>query len=671
VPKKGIRDPVHTDLTRACAKRATAHRLGYLMREGADIEYRDEARCTPLHHAVFGGSVDTVRWILQAGADVNAENDWFGTPLCLAAIRGDLAITELLIEHNADVNQDCSNLGSAAHAACRSGNIAIVHALDAGGARWNVRRKTCVDALSHLCQLSRDEGSLVPYHKSLATQACHDQSPKAIADNFCHNRVADFCSGPEKGLPVNGTSQPTTLPKKEAPKPRRTPGTSKTSAERHSRAASVSAAPPSSYPSQPPWHNSASLGGEYFYNPETDEVVLKTGQRIARPPTVPVHALLPAAWVDTLKSQYPDSPSAGHPSQPPWHHSATLGGEYYYDPQTDVIVMKDRRRFQCPPNVPRHTLLPASWVDPNSDSSPGSTRPHSNDGSREQTPSTGLPYLRSTASAARTKMQALTREMDQTGLSPGEKSHGHRDPQYMISGSLDTYEVIHPDYKIRDRLFFRKGRVFVASWVESAGKRQTPRTDVFVVICKGVDHCNALMIVTYGGQGVAKCGVKKSEHALIYTGCTAPHARSNELPKAGEAGMQPIPIRVDPLSSISTLDPMSRIDLGKITIVQHDVKVKPLGLVNPDSMDALLDQHREVWNTPEGRPVEKRGDPPHHRFDPRDKPLHDTRGKASYDPRGPLHGMQGEDHDGNDDSEEDDDDSDANDSEADDDDEEE
>jgi ankyrin repeat protein len=101
------------------------------MSQGADIEHRDDTKCTPLHHAVFSGSVDTVRWILQAGADVNAVNDWFGTPLCLAAIRKDLVITELLIEHHADSNQDCFNLGSAAYAARASGNIAIVQALHA------------------------------------------------------------------------------------------------------------------------------------------------------------------------------------------------------------------------------------------------------------------------------------------------------------------------------------------------------------------------------------------------------------------------------------------------------------------------------------------------------------------------------------------------------------
>jgi ankyrin repeat protein len=171
------------------------------MRQGADIDHRDGAQCTPLHHAVFGGSVDTVRWILQAGADVNAVNDWFGTPLCLAAIRNDLAITKLLIKHKADRNQDCFNLGSAAHAACASGNIAIVQTLHAAGVSWDTRRNICVDALSHLSQPPQKVGSLAPYHKSLATQTCQAQSPGAIAVKFRHPRVVGFCL--DQGLPVD------------------------------------------------------------------------------------------------------------------------------------------------------------------------------------------------------------------------------------------------------------------------------------------------------------------------------------------------------------------------------------------------------------------------------------------------------------------------------------
>jgi hypothetical protein len=34
---------------------------------------------------------------------------------------------------------------------------------------------------------------------------------------------------------------------------------------------------------QPPWTHSTALGGEFYYNPRTDEIVMKTGQHFARP----------------------------------------------------------------------------------------------------------------------------------------------------------------------------------------------------------------------------------------------------------------------------------------------------------------------------------------------------------------------------------------------------
>jgi hypothetical protein len=113
--------------------------------------------------------------------------------------------------------------------------------------------------------------------------------------------------------------------------------------------------------------------------------------------------------------------------------------------------------------------------------------------------------------------------------------------------------------------------------------------------------------------------------------------------------MQSIPIRVDLDSPTNSLDPMSRIDLGKVTVVQNDASVKSIGKVNSGSMDALLNQHREVCNTSADKSVEKRGDVRHHRSDPRDKPDYDSHGSLRHD-------IQGKDHGGDDDSEEDDDD---------------
>lgn len=102
-------------------------------------------------------------------------------------------------------------------------------------------------------------------------------------------------------------------------------------------------------------------------------------------------------------------------------------------------------------------------------------------------------------------------------------------------------------------------------------------------------------ILTYSGQGVAKRGVKKSDHAIIYTGRIAPEPVQTERPQRGEAGMRPGSIRVDPDEPHIRLDPMSRICFGKVYTIEHNVKVQSIGMVNRAYMQSLLYNFRDVW----------------------------------------------------------------------------
>jgi hypothetical protein len=391
--------------------------------------------------------------------------------------------------------------------------------------------------------------------------------------------------------------QPAILPM-ASPKPGRNPANDKPLAD--GRPWTVLA----NHASVPPWRYSKVLGGEYIYNPDTDEVALKTGQRFARPQHVSVQSLLPASWAGSLPfqyggsppsgqpsrlsptyntaSRYSGSPPTGYPSEPRWHYNSSLGGEFYYNPRTDEVVVKDGRRFLRPPHVPGHTLQFAAWDDPNRGKAQET---------RTQTTSSG-------------------------GLTPS--------PMRIEIGALPE---LPPDYKIRDKRFFRVGRVFFVLWSEPAGDssnvssrhpnivlntyggRVHSKIRRFVVIREGDGYCSGLPINTYGGRGVAKRGVKKAEHAVIYTGRTLPRIRTDEVPGRQETGMLSTPIRVDPDNMDEQLDPMSRIDFGGVTKIQHNCKVKSLGLVNSASMDALQLQFREVWDMPTSVPVENGGDP--------------------------------------------------------------
>lgn len=103
-------------------------------------------------------------------------------------------------------------------------------------------------------------------------------------------------------------------------------------------------------------------------------------------------------------------------------------------------------------------------------------------------------------------------------------------------------------------------------------------------------------ITTYGGQGVAKRGVIKSEHGVIYSGKVPPEINDDERPgRGGEEPMCRTPIRIDPDEKGQKLDRMSRIDYGKTFTIHHNLKVRSFGKVNRDSEEALKGQFREVF----------------------------------------------------------------------------
>jgi hypothetical protein len=99
--------------------------------------------------------------------------------------------------------------------------------------------------------------------------------------------------------------------------------------------------------------------------------------------------------------------------------------------------------------------------------------------------------------------------------------------------------------------------------------------------------------LTYGRQGVAKPGVLKRNHGVIYTGKEEPAPQREEQPVEGEIGMLKA-IRVNPRSRTEKLDPLSRIDFSRIYTVEHKVKVSDVGDVHKDHFIRLRRQWRYV-----------------------------------------------------------------------------
>ncbi|KAK1816839.1 hypothetical protein LTR12_008781 [Friedmanniomyces endolithicus] len=197
----------------------------------------------------------------------------------------------------------------------------------------------------------------------------------------------------------------------------------------------------------------------------------------------------------------------------------------------------------------------------------------------------------------------------------------------MLYGTTGEKELLFTSFRIvqQPERFFVVGRAFSILWSEPAGESSTEVTSMvsndvapnrssfttgrygtrvyskvrrFVVVRAGAAYCTALPILTYGGMGVAKPGVVKSEHAIIFSGRQPLMPRPEERPTRGELPMQSQPIRLVPDKKTERLDPMSRINCARVHTIEHNVKVKPLGMVHPASLEALTTQFFAVWLPP-------------------------------------------------------------------------
>lgn len=95
-------------------------------------------------------------------------------------------------------------------------------------------------------------------------------------------------------------------------------------------------------------------------------------------------------------------------------------------------------------------------------------------------------------------------------------------------------------------------------------------------------------ITTYGGRGAAKPGVDQTVHTIAYTGDLIPA----KLP--GETNMRKDPIRIVPVSLAEKLDPLSRINIGKIFPIEHNRRVKDIGQVDEKSLPKLLGYRKMI-----------------------------------------------------------------------------
>ncbi|KAK3712226.1 hypothetical protein LTR37_009088 [Vermiconidia calcicola] len=190
-----------------------------------------------------------------------------------------------------------------------------------------------------------------------------------------------------------------------------------------------------------------------------------------------------------------------------------------------------------------------------------------------------------------------------------EGDQPHR-AQPQSTGSAD-YRRLRKDFKMRHKGFFSIGRVFLTLWTAASqassddqmsgvawsqnnwGEWNHTTVRRFIVVKEGEFACVAVPITTYSAQGVAKPGVTKADHCVVYTGRIVPELGPGEQPMPGEAPMQPFAIQVN-ADQGEKLDPLSRIDFAKPQTIHLYAKAKDVGRVNRDSVHNLISQFRTV-----------------------------------------------------------------------------
>ncbi len=116
------------------AHRGNLDKLRNSLKEGTNVDARDEAGHTPLYYAASAGQMHVVEFLISKGAEVNAKDKRGDTPLYYAADAGWKNMTELLIAEGADVNARNQGRETPLHSAAWQGRGDVAKLLIAKGA---------------------------------------------------------------------------------------------------------------------------------------------------------------------------------------------------------------------------------------------------------------------------------------------------------------------------------------------------------------------------------------------------------------------------------------------------------------------------------------------------------------------------------------------------------
>lgn len=133
-------NPAHGQRLVDAVRGGKIHQVRWLLKAGADPEFKGEHGVTPLYQAVRSGWIELVQLFAENGANLKSVNENGTTYLHIAAASGKLKMVEFLIEQGVSPHARTEKDWSALHHAARFGHSDVVQYLLSRGVsanRWN------------------------------------------------------------------------------------------------------------------------------------------------------------------------------------------------------------------------------------------------------------------------------------------------------------------------------------------------------------------------------------------------------------------------------------------------------------------------------------------------------------------------------------------------------
>ncbi|MCZ6540171.1 MAG: ankyrin repeat domain-containing protein [Nitrospinae bacterium] len=137
----------------------------FLIERGAQVDFEDKNKNTPLFHAVDYGHEQPVTLLLDHRARVDEKNERGITPFFQAVNKNQTRLAEILLQHGADIHFRANNKNTALHIAAQQGHKEMVQLLLTHKARVNAKNETGFTPLYFPEEFSyRDVSALLKKH---------------------------------------------------------------------------------------------------------------------------------------------------------------------------------------------------------------------------------------------------------------------------------------------------------------------------------------------------------------------------------------------------------------------------------------------------------------------------------------------------------------------------